>query len=281
MMVNKHTVVRYLCGILLVAALVGALAWATGAAPKTLTFAVFGDCRPAKAGAPYLPVLSHIAAHIVADRPDFVIGTGDYILGSKDPKVVRRQYQDFFRAVSPLKAHGRPPVYWAAGNHDIQKTEANEAIYRQVFGKLYYSFDRGPCHFIILNTDSARESGRIAGAQLQWLQRDLQAHRSAEYKFICFHQPLYPVDGHMGSSLDAHPTERDALHQLFVRYRVTCCFMGHEHEFNQQMRDKVRYIITGGAGAPLYLPEKMGGFYHYLLVTVNPVGYHVQVKRVN
>lgn len=59
----------------------------------------------------------------------------------------------------------------------------------------------------------------------------------------------------------------------------------------QVMREKhdgVRYVTSGGGGAPLYAPPDRGGFAHYLLVSVGPDGidhaviepFHLEVEAV-
>ncbi|MCD6362058.1 MAG: metallophosphoesterase, partial [Armatimonadetes bacterium] len=193
---------------------------------------------------------------------------------------VRAQYERFFEALAPMQANRTIPVAFAPGNHDIMGIPANESIFTEYFEHLYFSFDAGGCHFIVLNTDGAHSSGMIDDHQLQWLRRDLLVHRAARFTFVVMHQPLFPVDGHVGSSLDVHPERRDALHELFVQSGVDSVFAGHEHLYNHQERDGVHYFITGGAGAPLYAPPERGGFYHYLLVQVEDDRYRVTVRRV-
>ena len=123
-----------------------------------------------------------------------------------------------------------------------------ESIFVGYFGGPYYSFNRGAYHIILLDSEVPGESGRIAGRQLQWLKADLASHRQALLTFVAVHEPLFPVDGHRGESLDQHPKERDALHQLFMEEGVDCVFSGHEHLFHRQQIGGVDYVINGGAG---------------------------------
>ena len=245
---------------------------------STLTFAVFGDSQPG--GKQVSPVLNRLAADMAAARPAFVIGTGDYVDGASDPRQLQRQYSGFFRALAPLQAYGPVPVALAPGNHDILGSRANKANFCRYFGATYYSFNRAGCHFIILSSEEPGEDGRIAGKQWNWLVADLDRNAAAKLTFVAVHEPLFPVSIHRGSSLDAHPKDRDALHRLFVRRGVDCVFHGHEHLFNRRRRDGVDYIITGGAGGSLYAKEPAGGFHHYVLVRVNRGKYRVDVRRL-
>jgi hypothetical protein len=251
--------------------------WA-GAQQDTLTFAVFGDCRP---GAEYYsPVMRKLAADMATQHPAFVLGTGDYIQGASDEAKVRWQWQGFFESLAPLQAFGKIPVALAPGNHDIRGSKTNQRIFEEYFDGRYYSFDRGKYHIILLDTEEPGFEGRIAGKQLEWLKQDLAASRGAALTFVALHRPLYPTGVHRGDSLDSHPDERDALHRLFVQEGVDCVFAGHEHLFNRQRKDGVDYIITAGAGAPLYASANHGGFYHYVLVIATGSTYRLQVRKL-
>ncbi len=241
-------------------------------------FAVFGDSRPGTRA--WSPVLHAIATEIGGLDVPFVLGTGDYIEGSSNQTTVRRQWDGFFTALAPLQASRAVPVALAPGNHDIMGVRRNAEIFLEYFERLYFSFDYESCHFIILDSEGLGQEGRIAGTQLQWLKQDLAAHRDAKFTFVALHRPLFPVDGHIGSSLDEYPTDRDALHALFVQQGVDVVFAGHEHLYNHQERDGVHYFITGGAGAPLYAAPERGGFYHYLLVTVEQTRFIIDVRRI-
>ena len=241
------------------------------------SFAVFGDSRPGNQH--FSPVLEAIATEMGRQDIAFVLGTGDYIEGSTNADRLRHQWDGFFTGLAPLQAQREIPVALAPGNHDIVGVRRNAEIYCEYFNKLYFSFDYRDCHFIILDTETIGSEGRISGTQLRWLREDLEAASDSKFIFVALHRPLFPVGPHTGSSLDAHPAERDALHALFVKHGVNVVFAGHEHLYNHQEKDGIHYFITGGAGAPLYAPPERGGFYHYLLVTVDEDTFAVDVQR--
>jgi hypothetical protein len=56
---------------------------------------------------------------------------------------------------------------------------------------------------------------------------------------------------------------------LFKRYKVSAVFAGHEHLFDDRVKDGVRYMIVGGGGAPMAKSADQGGFYQYVVVNVN------------
>jgi 3',5'-cyclic AMP phosphodiesterase CpdA len=272
---------RLRLGLLLAAFLIGLVAvegqaWAQAA--EGVVFTVFGDNRGGSDGH-QPPVFRRLVERMADLSPEFVIGTGDYIHGAPSQDALRSQWNEFFYAMAPLQARKATYFVPAPGNHEIVGGGGN-ALFLQFFRRLYFSFDRGGSHFIVLNTEVPGEESRIAGEQRIWLKKDLAAAGKADHIFIALHRPLFPVSVHKGDSLDMYPAERDGLHRLFVQHRVTCVFAGHEHLYNRQTRDGVVYIITGGGGAPLYANPENGGFYHFLLVKANRLGYNIDVIRV-
>ncbi len=234
--------------------------------PPEFTFIVMGDSRPGLPAEAQPRMFKDLIMRADAYNPGFVVHTGDAIYGSSSLGKVQEQYKDFKDAVKPLRAK----LYLTIGNHEVQNREANQTFFEKEIGGLYYSFDLKGSHFIVLDSHIVGEAGRIAGKQLDWLKEDLRKSRTARHRFVFIHMPLYPVDGHMGACLDAHPEERDALHKLFMLNRVDTVFVGHEHFFDEQKRNGVRYVISGGAGAPVFPSLKgKGDFYHFVIVNVN------------
>jgi 3',5'-cyclic AMP phosphodiesterase CpdA len=234
--------------------------------PKSFTFVVFGDNRPDKPNLAQPGVFKTILKAIDEVNPAFAVNTGDCIYGSYDLSRVKEQYEEYASLTRTLL---RARTYLALGNHEVLDSKANHDFFAKELGGLYYSFDHADCHFIVLDSEVVGETGRISGEQLKWLKEDLHKARAARYKFVFLHRPLYPVDGHMGKCLDQFPKDRDALHSLFVRNRISAVFMGHEHLFYEQVKNGVRYVITGGGGAGLYPSiHGEGDFHHFVAVSV-------------
>jgi 3',5'-cyclic AMP phosphodiesterase CpdA len=268
-----------LIGLLLCIALMSAVSVSyagTQASGPSFTFAVFGDNRPATSGgAPPLPFREVLKAMSAFD-PVFAVNTGDCIYGSADAAKLQTQYQEYTDTVKSLLDK---KVYLAIGNHEIQGGKTHQAFFEKQLGSLYYSFDQGDAHFIVLDSEMVGQTERIIGDQLEWLKQDLYKSRAARFRFVFLHEPLYPVDGHRGSSMDRYVKERDALHSLFVRHHITAVFAGHEHLFNAQKKNGVVYIITGGGGAPTYPSTEGGGdFTHFVLVSIT--GDRLEMKVV-
>jgi hypothetical protein len=253
--------------------LMALVATARGDSKATFTFAVLGDNRGDPSGE-LSRAFEKVLTAVGKARPMFVLNTGDMIYGHTNLAVARREWQLYRQALAAL----RVPVYHVPGNHDIWDA-ASEALYREICGPTYFAFDYGSVRVIGLDTESSQS--RLGTEQFNWLKRQL-AESDRRMVFLMLHRPLFPADGAIGSSLDAHPTDRDELHRLFVKYRdsIKAVFVGHEHGFHFEERDGVHYYTTAGGGANLYEVPELGGFYHFMLVHVSPTGVEIELRKV-
>ncbi len=234
---------------------------------KSFSFAVMGDNRPSYKYQPY--VYYKITKEIADLKPDFIVSTGDIIAGHvDDPAVIDSMYQDFVKASHFISYI---PLYIAPGNHEETDEKPLKPIYLKHFKKTYFSFQYDNSYFIILNSSEPKQKYRITGKQFRWLKKQLSKAKKGEYQhiFVFVHHPLYPKISHIGTSLDKYPEERDKLAKLLKEYNVETVFCGHVHIYNESIIDGLHQYIIGGGGAPLYADTyKDGGFYHFMLVTV-------------
>ena len=223
----------------------------TATVGDSFTFVAFGDGRNAT------PASYAISAQMAQWDFDLAIHTGDitqhgtYVQFDNEYFAV---YQDLIRRI---------PFFPALGNHDYginppqpyldsfylpENAPAGDEEY-------YYSFDWGNAHFIALDSNQDYSPG---SAQYNWLVADLQANADAFWKFVFFHHPAYSASSH-GST----PAVQAHLVPLFESAGVDIVFNGHDHVYERThpIRDGaistvkeggVVYIVTGGAGAPLY-----------------------------
>ncbi len=246
-------------------------------APITaFTFAVFGDNQPPNAEAPQSALFKEILAEINTRHAAFSVNTGDTVYGAPAIDKLSLMYKDYTDTVSSIS---KKKVYMAVGNHDISGIAEHESFFKAHNGPLYYSFTYKTAHFIVLDSETVGQECQITGEQLAWLKLDLQKARASKYKFVFLHRPMYPAGSGLGQCMDKYPAERDALHELFVANHVTAVFTGHEHCFNEHLRDGIRYVINGGAGGTLRPTFfGMGGFFHYIVVTID--GNKIEMKAV-
>ena len=230
--------------------------------PPTFSFVVLGDTRTGDA------VYRKVITLAVERTPDLIVNTGDQIATPGD----RKQWTNFWEMSKPVKM----PYFLTRGNHDASPAVVgSEQTYCDEVdlpgNERYYSFTAGNALFIVLDSYRKGEEKRIVGEQYAWLQNVLsEAKRTHIFVFV--HHPLFPEQGkgkHAGNSLDAYPQERDLLHGLFRKYRVSVVFQGHEHVYLRKAVDGIPYITAGGGGAPLYAKDEDGGFHHYIYMAVD------------
>ena len=229
---------------------------------NAFNFVVMGDNRPQNKenGHVQPKVFNNIIGEVNLLDPEFAIILGDLIFGySGKAYSLGKMWDEFDKAVNKFTV----PYYLVIGNHDVSN-QAMEDYYLERYGDrfpAYYSFNHKKSHFIILDCEIPGSEAQISGEQLIWLKKDLKKNSKAKHIFVFLHRPLQE---------DIEPTNwMTEIHPLMAKYNVNTVFAGHWHVYQKSAtRDGVRYIITGGAGAPVGSSTLHGSFYHYLLVTV-------------
>jgi len=257
---------RRIGGKMRVVLLALALLWGYAGA-EDFRFVVMGDNRPGSGANPPKVFLEIIEEVNLLD-PDFVVLCGDLILGGGNLEETIRQWDEYERAVSRF----RMKVWPVPGNHDYRDA-ISDSLWRARLGRPVYSFDHKGSHFVVLNSEELgnRYKDTISPKQLKWLEEDLRKARDAQHIFVFLHKPLWAFENEQG-----HWWKE--VHPILARYGVRAVFAGHWHQYTRYPdRDGVRYIVTGGAGAPLY--KSPGGFHHYLFVTVRGPEVRIAVIR--
>lgn len=238
-------------------------------AGDSIEFIVEGDQRPTGLGKTLPRALYQMMDEIALLRPNFVLSVGDIVWGYGDTKQRFLNELDLYQSI--VNKTG-VPIFNAPGNHEVHGSAEAYAILESRYKRLYGSFDYGASHFIVLNTEEVGHEGFIDGAQREWLEADLEANKNAKHIFCLMHRPMY---GAMNPDFDPMKKQsfktkqhRDELHRLFLKYPVHMVLAGHEHLFHQEEHDGIRYITSGGGGAPLYAEPPDGGYSHYVVVKV-------------
>ena len=144
-------------------------------------------------GAEFGQALAEIAA---LDPPaDFVVVTGDLVNNGTSAQLVH--------AAAAIQSSA-VPVFPAYGDHDADPDSLLVRTYETLIGPTYYSFDRGPYHFIIYNNvRSASYDGSFK--QQAWLANDI-AHVPAGiqiFVFTHFQPDRAEIDTYRGLGVDA------------------------------------------------------------------------------
>ena len=235
---------------------------------------LFGDNRPDTAEEPVQPSeYLDLLDLAIEEEPHIVIHTGDFVY-RVDNNLERNllAWGHFNNATDKLGHYA--PIYGVLGNHDTGSVTGTRLLtyYFDAFEQYdepsaYFSFDYAGVHFTILDSEELGYEGRIIGNQWEWLVEDLN-NSTASMKFVFAHRPMYPLR-HVGSSLDVNKDERTRLQQLFENTNVTFFGCGHDHLYNRLTVNGVTYIISGGAGAPLYANPWGGAENHYVKAQVS------------
>ena len=248
---------------------------ATGQTP--FRFVAYGDNRTRPAV--HQRIVDGIVAHGV---PDFVLQTGDLVADGDDSSL----WTTFFNIEKDLLR--QTAIFPALGNHEHNSREFYDIFQRD---KPYYSFDWGNAHFAVINSDIANvskiESVRTAfwEEQTHWLEEDLKAHQSADYRFVAAHHPPFTaVASRQGDN--PHIT---ALTPMLDKYNITACFFGHDHNYQHYLKNGIHYLVSGGGGAPLYdvdkppvgITVKVASVENFVAVGVEGKTAHVQVITID
>ena len=172
-------------------------------------------------------------------EPHFVVHNGDMV--QEYPDNLERFYQSIDESLEQMRACGVEP-YYVAGNHDIgdkpdptaPASHVNREVldwYHREFGKSWYSFDQGDCHFMVLNSQIMNSALPDAVEQEAWMEKDL-AENATKRLFIMLHMPSYLFDetepsiGHYDNL--ANPARTWLLNLVRV-YKVEMLLAGHVH----------------------------------------------------
>ncbi|MCC6994475.1 MAG: metallophosphoesterase [Deltaproteobacteria bacterium] len=208
---------------------------------EPIRFAVYGDVRGGPA------VHTQVIAGVAGFGADFFVTTGDMVARGHD----EGDWQKTFQIITPLTRS--VPMYPALGNHEWGAGAVAIPRYRELFAQparsgdpyaVYYSFDVADLHFIFL--DSNYYDSEL---QLAWLVDDLAAARKRKPRAI------FAVAHHGPVSRGPHGGNEIALEKyvpLLQRAGAAAFFSGHDHTYERGSIGQMQYVVTGGAGAPLY-----------------------------
>lgn len=240
-------------------------------------FLVMGDNR------------SDAAAHravvdAMLEQPaDFLLNTGDMVADGSDSD----DWAEMFEVQEPLLRS--TPLFPTLGNHELyQSGRGLESFLRYTRvprelggGERYYAFTYGPLRFVVLDSN---EGWGGDSEQRRWLEEQLAAASGdprVEHIVVAMHHGPFSSGRHGGHRGMASSRLPDLLRE----HGVSLVLSGHDHAYERGYTEGVKYIVTGGGGAPLYsvnnrLPGQLAfePAYHFLRVSVD--GEQVMITAV-
>jgi hypothetical protein len=255
------------------------------AGPGPFNFVVLGDSGYAS------DEQNTIAQNILAEKPAFVIHTGDLVYNpggapGTNIDLYQRNYFNYYYATM-----SSAPFFPAPGNHDFGPTLTPYLSVHSLPADTtpaadtgrYYSYDWGNVHFVSLDAHASLvDAVNSGGLMLQWFDQDLQTTKQF-WRVVYFHYPPFAAGPNMN---DPHSALiRQYVVPILEKYGVQIVLSGHEHSYqrSQPLRNSnfagpeagTNYIASGGGGAFLY--PVYDGFpivafgqsaYHYLRAEV-------------
>jgi len=232
-------------------------------------FSILGD----RTGGAQPQIYGRVWREVDLLHPDFVINVGDTIEGGNDARV-----QIEWDELRPLwERYRHYPLYFTPGNHDIF-SETSRSVYEKETGRpAFYSFNYQDAHFTVL--DNSRTTD-LSEEQIEFLVKDLEAHKDRRPKFVFFHKPYWIVPLKLGSG-------EFPLHQVARRYGVEYIISGHGHQFVRMVRDGIVYMEVGSSGGNMTRGLRRGEgfphgwFYHHVLGRVKGSKVSFTVKEID
>ncbi|MGH9617268.1 MAG: metallophosphoesterase family protein [Acidobacteriaceae bacterium] len=190
-------------------------------------------------------------AKLLASTPGTVFADGDLVYPNGN-------LAEFKTCYGPTWGRFKRRTHPALGNHEYQTK--NAAGYFDYFGGAagpkgegYYSYDLGPWHIIVLNTNCSDVTGGcgVGSPQEEWLRKDLLSH-NRPCKLAYFHQPLFS-SSEVGNDEEVKPFWQDLYHA-----GVEIVVNGHAHDYERfapqnpegivDQSHGIREIIVGTGG---------------------------------
>lgn len=217
-------------------------------------------------------------------HPDsaFYVNMGDLVDNGQDAS----QWRAWFNSVSVFS--DALPLAPVIGNHEAYSLEWKECLpasYTHLFNvpqnglakypNQFYSFDYGPVHFVVLDTNFPEMKNfqpALLADELPWLEKDLAASR-AKWKVVLMHRDIFLYGFGPESGREQTQTHfLDFSYQLlpvFEKYKVDAVLTAHLHTYRRRVPLQnfapapqgagITYILTGVAGDVRY-PKLWGDF---------------------
>ncbi len=248
---------------------------------KPFKFVLYGDNRS--------DASTHAAiVRMIEKAPaDFLLHTGDMVQTGDN----EAEWQEFFGIENKLLSSRS--IFVAVGNHELTTPDpTGQVTFLRYFGSidddgrerphLYGSFRWSNTRFFLLNA-----MDDWTGDERDWLKSELASavnesglvHRIA----VLHHGPF--SSGRHGNNLRLH---KNGIVDILRDHKVGLVFAGHDHVYERGEGQGLKYVVSGGAGAPLYsrgkgTPEtqKFESVNHYLEVAIDGEEVAIVARRAS
>ncbi len=254
---------------------------------KEFTFMAVTDTQSEHLPDAYFSADTMERALQLAENPAFIMHSGDFV-DDGDEEYLWLAQMNAAKAVMMNNI-----IVPAVGNHEEdvnafwQHFKLEHTNEHKTTG-LYYSYDYGNVHFVVLDTNKVNddETSYIDDEQLQWLEEDLEKanENGAEWIIVNMHKGLYTLGEHSDNEkFDGEEGARIRVGSVFEEYGVDLVIQGHDHcpsitkpiKAGEVSDDGIIYINTGSAGAKSYgmeivMPDEYYELFDYKASTERP-----------
>jgi MYXO-CTERM domain-containing protein len=241
-------------------------------------FVLYGDSRSDPAA--HLAVMRGIEA----TAADFLVQTGDMVYSGGDEE----EWQDFFKVEGKLLASRS--VFAAVGNHELLPDSSGSVAFLRYFAsvesdgherpQLYGSFRWSNTRFFLLNA-----MDNWSGDERAWLRAELSAAMTEPglvHRFAVLHHGPFSSGRHGGNTR----LIQEGIVTMLRDHKVDLIMAGHDHIYERGEGQGLKYVISGGAGAPLYAREHPSpetayfeSVHHYVEMAVDGEKVEMVAKR--
>src|SRR3954466_3479251 len=221
-------------------------------------------------------IFSQLLRQAAEVDPVFLVNLGDFA----GPGTVER-HEPYLDLVSRLPV----PNVCLIGNHDLEDPRAGEA-WSAVHGPRNFEFAYGHTRFVAIHGASGpaaprggppppAPAGRGPGA-LRSLDEALAA-APEPHRVVLLHAPPH-LDGHYAPQPECGFRQGEAeFLEIIHRHGVKLVCCAHGLGYDHHVRDGVRFVMSGGGGAALYLSYRdagadRGALFHAVQITLDEAG---------
>ena len=235
------------------------------ASPDDFMFVVLGDSRDND------EIFKKILTAASKLRPLFILHGGDTVFTGREKKF--NHFLDIAESTLP-----DTPIFVVIGNHELTnniKSPHGKQIFQEKIGPLNYVLDVKKLGMRIVALDNSLYE--LTPTELQYLEEQLTSKR--KYKFVIMH---IPPETQKWQHNHCFTKGADRLKQIMAEKKVSVAFFSHLHLYAQDEVKGVKYIITGGAAAPLHINIPFGEHsYHFIVVRVKDGKVSTEVIRIH
>lgn len=226
--------------------------------PAEFRFAIVSD----RTGAHRARIFSQAVEQLNLLQPEFVLSVGDLIEGySESADRLASEWKEFQGYLSRLQM----PFFYVPGNHDLSN-QAMEKLWKEKFGRPYYSFAYRGVLFLMLNSDDPPgKAGQVSEEQVEFVKKTVANHPDSRWTMVFLHKPLWTQSN---LNKNGWPEVEKALAN-----RPYTVFAGHIHHYQKFVRNGRDYyqLATTGGGSKLR-GVNYGEFDHIVWVTMKKSG---------